>query len=331
VLSECVMMVSPVILVTGVNGLVGTALSVALSGSGRVVHGAVRSAASVSANFASPQHIIGDNGPTTHWKEACAGIDCIVHLAARTHALQDSRSGALSAYRRINVEGTKQLAHAAARSGVRRLVFLSSIKVNGEWTADRAFTEADSPRPEDAYGISKWEAEQALACIARETQLEVVVVRSPLVYGPGVKGNFLRLLRLVSRAAPLPLASVNNRRSLIHVGNLVEAVISCIDSPAAAGNTYLVSDGEDVSTPQLIRILARALGVPPRIFPFPTTLLELGAAMLGKRGEVTRLTRSLQVDSLRIRTELGWKPRFTLGEGLEQTARWYRALPADAQ
>jgi len=224
----------------------------------------------------------------------------------------------------VNVKATERLARMAAASGVKRFIFMSSIKVNGERTFDRSFTDADSPRPEDAYGISKWEAEQALARIAKETGLELVVLRAPLVYGPGVKGNFLRLMRLIARGAPLPFASVANRRSLVYVGNLVDAISACIEVPAAAGNTYLVSDGEDVSTPELIRALAAALGVPLRLFPLPPAVLKISGALVGKRGAIDRLTQSLQVDSSRIRAGLGWRPRFTLTEGIEQTARWYR-------
>ena len=211
----------------------------------------------------------------------------------------------------------------AAASGVKRLVFMSSIKVNGERTSGHPFTETDAPLPEDAYGISKWEAEQALGRIAHQTGLEIVVLRSPLVYGPGVKGNFLRLMALVVRGYPLPLASIHNRRSLIYVGNLVDAIIACLEQSAAAGKTYLVSDGEDISTPELIRAIASVLGIRAKLFPCPATFLTIGAALLGKSREVDRLIGSLQVDSSRIRAELAWQPRISLAQGLEQTAQWY--------
>ena len=208
---------------------------------------------------------------------------------------------------------------------MRRVVLLSSVKVNGESTAARPFTEDDAPRPEDAYGRSKLEAEQALARVARETGLEIVVLRPPLVYGPGVKGNFLRLMRLVARGMPLPLGAVRNRRSLIYVGNLADAIVAAVRAPRAAGATYLVADGEDVSTPDLVRGLAQALGVTARLPAFPLAALDLIAAVAGKRAELARLAGSLQVDSSRIRRELLWQPRYTLAQGLAETARWYHA------
>jgi nucleoside-diphosphate-sugar epimerase len=211
---------------------------------------------------------------------------------------------------------------------VRRLVFLSSVKVNGERTRERPCAEDDPPRPEDAYGDSKWAAEQALARVAAETGLEAVVLRPPLAYGPGVKGNFLRLMHLVARGVPLPLGAVVNRRSLIHAGNLAHAIVTALDAPRAAGRTYLVSDGEDVSTPELVRMLARALGVKPRLLPVPLAALGLAAALAGKRAELARLTGSLQVDSSRIRSELAWRPPFTLAQGLGLTARWYHSRSA---
>jgi nucleoside-diphosphate-sugar epimerase len=229
----------------------------------------------------------------------------------------------LAEYRRVNVAGSRRLAQQAAAAGARRLVFMSTIKVNGERTAERAYTEDDAPRPEDAYGISKQEAEQALREVAQKTGLEFVVLRPPLVYGPGVKGNFLRLMNLVARGVPLPLGAVDNRRSFIYIGNLAGAIVRALEAPQAAGRTYLVSDGEDVSTPDLVRALARALGVKPRLLSLPLAALVLAATLTGKRGEFTRLAGSLRVDSSRIRRELDWRPPFTLAQGLELTAKWY--------
>jgi nucleoside-diphosphate-sugar epimerase len=199
---------------------------------------------------------------------------------------------------------------------------MSSVKVNGESTA-RPFTEDDAPRPEDPYGVSKRETEEALARAAAETGLELVVLRPPLVYGPRVKGNFLRLIDWVARGAPLPLASIDNRRSLVHVGNLADAAIKAADAPQAAGRTYLVADGEDVSTPELVRALAQSLGVRARLLPCPPGLLRFGASLAGRQDEISRLAGSLQVDSARIRLELEWRPPFTLMQGLAQTAQWY--------
>lgn len=311
------------LLVTGANGFVGSALCEALERAGHGLRRAVRGPGNTGAPRATVA--VGDIGAKTDWRDALAGSDCVVHLAARTHVLREAAADPLAEYRRVNVEGTRRLAEQAAAAGVRRLVFLSSVKVNGERTVSQAFVEGDPPRPEDAYGISKWEAEQELLQIARATGLEVVVLRPPLVYGPGVKGNFLRLLRLVARGVPLPLASVHNWRSLVYLGNLVDAILTATGAPQSAGQTYLVSDGEDVPTPDLIRAIARALGAQPRLFPCPPALLRAAAALAGRGGEAARLTGSLQVDSSRIRRELGWQPPFTLGQGLAETARWFKS------
>jgi nucleoside-diphosphate-sugar epimerase len=307
------------VLVTGANGFVGRAVCAALAAQGRRVKRTFREGAAAAADtFAT-----GDLGPDTDWRGALEGVSCVVHLAARSHVLRETAPDALAEYRRINVEGTRALALQAARAGARRLVFMSSIKVNGEAT-EQPYTEHDAPRPEDAYGISKWETEQALARIAGETGLETVVLRPPLVYGPGVKGNFLRLMDLVARRVPLPLASVVNRRSLIYSGNLVDAVARAIDAPRAAGRTCLLSDDEDVSTPDLVRALAQALGVAPRLLPCPVALLRFGAALAGRRAELARLAGSLRVDSSAARRALDWQPRYTFEQGVAETARWYR-------
>jgi nucleoside-diphosphate-sugar epimerase len=309
------------ILVTGADGFVGQTLCETLLHGGYAVRGAVR--APGYKNQGTRTVVVGPMTAETDWMSSLEGIDAIVHLAARTHVTGEVPDGVLAKYRQVNVEATERLARMAAASGVKRLVFMSSIKVNGERTSGHPFTEDDTPLPEDAYGISKWEAEQALDRIAHQTGLEVVVLRSPLVYGPGVKGNFLRLMALVFRGYPLPLASVHNRRSLIYVGNLVDAIIACLELSAAAGKTYLVSDGEDISSPELIRAIASALGIQAKLFPCPVTFLTTGAALLGKSCEVDRLIGSLQVDSSKIRAELGWRPRILLAQGLEQTAQWY--------
>ena len=310
------------ILVTGANGFVGSALCSVLDAAGYETRCAVRRR--TKQPQAQEQTIsVGDIDGATDWAEALRDIESVVHLAARTHVIRETAPDPLATYRTVNVEGTRRLAEQAAAAGARRLVFLSSVKVNGERTAGRPFTEGDTPHPEDAYGTTKWEAEQALQAIERETGLQVVILRPPLVYGPGVKGNFLRLMKLVARGWPLPLASVRNRRSMVYVGNLVDAVLACIRSPAVADQTYLVSDGTDVSTPELVRALAKALGVAPRLFPFPPSLLMLGASFLGKGEEAARMLGSLQVDSSRIRREFGWQPPYTMQEGLAATARWF--------
>lgn len=304
-------------LVTGGNGFVGSALVSVLQE--LTVRRALRQPA---ADFRPGDFIVGDIGPGTDWRPALAGVDCVVHLAARTHVLKDTTNPLLE-YRRINVEATHNLAQQAAVAGVRRFVFLSSVKVNGDTTVGRPFTEDDPPRPEDAYGITKCEAEDALRRISANTGMEIVILRPPLVYGPGVKGNFLRLMHGIGWGMPLPLGSIFNRRTLIYVGNLVDAIIAAAESPVAAGKTYLVGDSEDVSTPELIQSIAAAMHVHPHLFSCPRVLLMSGATVLGKREEMRRLAGSLQIDSSRIRHELQWNPRFRLAQGLTETAQWY--------
>ncbi len=308
-------------LITGAGGFIGTALNLALTG----LHRPTRRAFRIRQGNGDPDNlVVGNLDEHTDWQRALEGVDAVIHLAGRAHVMRDTATDSLAEYRLINVQATAKLAMDAAKQGVRRLVYLSSVKVNGERTTDdHPFSEIDTPHPEDAYGRSKLEAEQALRDIADETGLEVVILRPPLVYGPGVKGNFLRMIRLIDRGVPLPLASINNRRSLIYIGNLVDAIITCLDVPAAAGKIFLVSDGEDVSTPNLIRKLAGAMGRPSRLMSCPPTLLHIGAALLGKRAAAMRLTGSLAVDSARIRNELSWKPRYSIDQGLNETAGWY--------
>ena len=304
---------------TGASGFIGQALCAAAAAGHRVRRAVRRAEGDDPATVT-----VGELAPDTDWRRALEGVQCVVHLAARTHVLSETARDPLAEYRRVNVEGTLRLAEQAAQAGVRRLVFMSSVKVNGEST-QRPFTERDDPRPEDGYGFSKRDAERALGRVSGTTGMEVVILRPPLVYGPGVKGNFLRLLDVVARRVPLPLASIRNRRSLIYVGNLVDAVLAAIASPRAAGGTYLLSDGEDVSTPELVREMARALGVAPRLLPCPSSWLKLAGAVTGRRAAVARLTGSLQVDSTAAHRDLEWRPRYTLAQGLAATARWYHA------
>lgn len=313
------------ILVTGATGFVGRLLCSRLLSEGWNVRGTILATESPSALVASIEPVLIEPlGPDTPWGHALAGVDTVIHLAARVHIMDDPASDPLTEFRTVNGEGTAQLAREAAKAGVKRLVFISSIKVNGEETTT-PYTTNSPPQASDPYGISKWEAELALRHIEAETGLEVVVVRPTLVYGPGVKANFFNMMKVVQRGIPLPLASVTNRRSLIYVGNLVDSLTTCAKHPAAAGKTYLVSDGEDISTPELIRRTARALGVPSRIFPFPLSLLNLAGAVTGKRAAINRLLGSLTVDSSSIRRELEWKPPFSMDEGLAETAAWFKA------
>jgi nucleoside-diphosphate-sugar epimerase len=265
---------------------------------------------------------ISSLGSETDWSRALKGVDTVVHLAARTHVMREVNSDPLTEYRSINVAGTAHLASAASESGVKRFIYLSSIKVNGEGRKE-PYTERDIPAPGDHYGISKWEAEMVLQRVHAETNMEVVIIRPPLVYGPGVKANFLQLIKIVNRGIPLPLSSVNNSRSVIYLGNLIDAIVACIDRPEAAGQTYLVSDGEDISTPELIRRVAAALGKAPRLFPCPPMMIRLAGKFTGRFAEVERLLGSLTVDTSKIQRELGWQAPYTLEQGLRETTEWF--------
>lgn len=318
------------IAVTGAAGFVGCALVKALSTRGLPVRGLVRTRNSLSCSSHSnfENFIVGDIHAGTDWSHSLRDVDCVIHCAARAHILREVASNPLAAYRIVNVAGTRHLAEQAATFGVKRLVYLSSVKVHGEKTeAGSRFAHNDKPMPEDAYGVSKWEAEQALREVSARTGLEIVIVRPPLVYGPEVKGNFRRLLGLAASGAPLPFGAVCNRRSLAGLANLVDLLIRCVDHPAAAGQTLLVSDDHDLSTPALIRGLRRALGKSPRLLPVPPSILRLAGRITGKAAEVERLIGSLQVDITHTREVLGWTPPVSVDEGLRQTAKWYLSQP----
>lgn len=319
---------------TGATGFVGRAVVCKLASRAfnvRAVVRTVNTSSSLAVNNIT-HTVVGDIDSHTDWSAALIGVDCVIHCAARTHVMHDTEADVFAAYRSVNVAGTRRLAEQAAAAGVGRLVFLSSLKVNGETTdglarpfgsswavcpSDGAGAHNDAP-PEDPYGISKWEAEQALWEVSAKTGLEVVVVRSPLVYGPGVKGNLARLLKLVRSGVPLPLGAVRNKRSLIGLDNLVDLLIRCVDHPAAAGQTFLVSDGEDLSTPDLLRHMAAAMGRSARLFTVPVSLLRLAGSALGKRAEIDRLVGSLQVDSSYTRQVLGWAPPVSVQEGIRR-------------
>ncbi|MBK9161535.1 MAG: SDR family oxidoreductase [Nitrosomonadales bacterium] len=310
-------------LVTGASGFVGQALCAELLFRGHSVCGAVRSRMS-SISSAVPVAVVGEIGADTDWTVALDGVEVVIHLAARVHVMRENAMDPLAEFRRINVAGTEHLARCAAASGVKRMVYVSSIKVNGEQTSSgQQFSETDMPAAQDPYGVSKWEAEQALRRVASETGLEDVIVRPPLVYGPGVKGNFAQMLNVVAKGIPLPFASLQNRRSLICLGNLVDALIACSTHPAAAGQTYLVSDGEDVSTTALIEKMAHALGRNSRLFYLPPVLLRILAALLGRPEQIARLLGSLRVNDEKIRGDLAWVSPFTMEQGLQATADWY--------
>jgi nucleoside-diphosphate-sugar epimerase len=310
-------------LITGASGFVGRPLCAELLARGYAVRAAVRNAAIAPENIAVS--VVGEIDGETRWAGALNGIDVVIHLAARVHVMHENADDPLAEFRRVNTEGTEHLARSAAANGVRRLVYVSSIKVNGEETSDGySYSEKDIPAPLDPYGSSKWEAEQLLQRTAQETGMEIVIVRPPLVYGAGVKGNFVQMMRVLAHGLPLPLASVRNKRDLVYAGNLVDALIVCATHPAAAGSTYLVSDGEPVSTPELLERLAQALGVTAHTFRFSPALLKLAGRLVGRSAQIERLLGSLQVDSGKIRRELNWTPPYSLQQGLQATAVWYR-------
>lgn len=312
------------VLVTGCNGFIGTAQAEQCLSRGWLVRGSVRSQEKKDRLPANVETAVtGEIGPDTDWSGALADVDAVVHLAAAVHDFSWPRKIDQTVYLRVNTAGTARLARACARAGVKRLVFLSTIKVQGEGGGE-GYTEKDPEDPRDPYAASKLEAEHALKEIAGRTRLEVVILRPPLVYGPGVRANFLRLIRLVERRIPLPLADVENRRSLIYVGNLTDAILACLDNAAAAGRTYLVADDRHPSTPELISAIAAELGVAPNLWRCPLRLLRAAAALLGKKGEAQRLTQSLWADTSRIRQELGWTPPYSLCEGIAATVKWYQ-------
>lgn len=312
-------------LLTGANGFVGSALRARLRKDGAPVRGVVRS--SNARPDGTEGVTIGGLASDTDWSEALKNVEQVVHLAARVHVMNDKSSDPLAEFRRVNVEGTGRLARQGAAKGVKRFVFLSSIKVNGEFTeVDRPFIADDVPAPEDPYGVSKHEAEQLLRQISAETGMEVVIIRPPLVYGPGVKANFGSMMRWLARGVPLPLAAVSkNRRSLVAVDNLVDLIMTCLNHPAAANQTFLVSDGEDLSTADLLKRMGMALGRPARLFYMPPALLKLGATALNKPGIYQRLCESLQLDITKTRQLLCWIPPVPVDEGLRRAADGFRA------
>ena len=268
---------------------------------------------------------IGSFDGETQWNENLTNLDVIIHSAARVHVMNDAESDPLAAFRKVNVEGTLNLARQAAASGVRRFIFISSIKVNGEGTAaGNPYTSDDTPAPVDPYGISKMEAEQGLRQLSAETAMEVVIIRPVLVYGPGVKANFLNMMRWLDKGVPLPFGAIYNNRSLVALDNLVDLVVTCIDHPVAGNQTFLVSDGEDLSTTELLNKMAKALHKPARLIPVPSWVLQVGAALLGKKALSQRLCGSLQVDITKTRTLLGWTPPVSTDDALAATALHFR-------
>jgi nucleoside-diphosphate-sugar epimerase len=316
------------ILVTGATGMVGRALTARLA---REQRWSVRLALRRSPADDAPPHdvsVVGEISADTLWDDALLNCDAVVHLAARVHQMRDLSSDPLADFRKINLEGTLHLARRAAHHGVKRLVFVSTVKVNGERSEiGHPFTEDDLPGPTDPYAISKHEAESGLRRIARDTGMEVVVARPPLVYGPGVQANFAALARAVRRGLPLPLGGVHNLRSLVAVDNLADFIATCLHHPSAANQTFLVSDGEDLSSADLVRRLAHALDKPVRLVPVPPALLVLAGTLLGRGAAVHRLCDNLQIDGRKARTLLGWIPPIGVSEGLRRAVTGLKAKP----
>ena len=309
---------NPRLLVTGANGFVGNAFCKQAVINGHAVRGAFRIAADIP-NSIDPI-VVSNINCSTEWGISLREVNAVVHLAASVHVMHDTEADPLAAFRAVNVEGTLNFARQAAAVGVRRFVFVSSVKVNGERTLPgRAFTEADASNPQDAYGQSKYEAEQGLRQLSADTGMEVVIIRPPLVYGPGAKANFAALMRVVQRGWPLPLGAVHNQRSLVALDNLVDFILTCIANPLAANQTFFVSDGQDLSTTDLVRSMARVAGVPARLLPVPVWVLNKGASLIGKGEEMQRLCGNLQVDISKAYSLLGWLPPVSVDEGLRRT------------
>jgi len=313
----------PRVLVTGASGFVGRELCQTLARSGICPVPVTRRSICGPIGGQDPV-VVGGIGVDTDWSRALTGSSVVVHLAARVHVMHETLSDLLGAYRDVNTHGTLNFAHQAAASGVRRFVFVSTVKVNGEG-GTTVYSESTPPGPADPYAISKWEAEQGLRVVAKNSGMEVVIIRPPLVYGPGVKANFLSMMRWLHRGIPLPFGAIHNKRSLVAVGNLVDLLITCLDHPAAANQTFLVGDDEDLSTTELLERMAAALGKPARLIPLPSWVILAGAALLDKRDLYWRLCGSLRVDISKSRELLGWSPPVSVDEGLRLTAAHYLA------
>jgi nucleoside-diphosphate-sugar epimerase len=317
------------VLITGASGFVGSAAVTSFASAGWFVVAQSRNPLNgkfLSTNIQSLQFSPVD---AALWQSVLTGCDAVLHTAARVHQVNDTSTNPLADYRAVNTEQTLGLARNAASHGVKRFVFLSSIKVNGEWTSENhPFRADDVPAPVDPYGISKHEAETGLREIAMQTGMQVVIVRPPLVYGPGAKANFLTMMRWLERGVPLPLGAIHNQRSLIGLGNLVDLLEKCITHPAAANQTFLASDGQDVSTTELLRVLAQALQVKPRLIPVPQAVLEGGLKLLGRGDLAQRLCGNLAVDIAKTHDLLVWTPPFSLEQGLRSTAEHFLAQRA---
>jgi nucleoside-diphosphate-sugar epimerase len=308
----------PVVSITGANGFLGRALCAVAVGRATEVRGVTRLSCDLPKGIENV--VVRSIDDNTVWRDALVGCYAVIHLAARVHVMQEAAANPLAEFRRVNVQGTLNLARQAAAAGVRRFVFVSSIGVNGAETFEQPFTAQDRVAPHSPYAVSKYEAELGLQALAAETGMEVVIIRPPLVYGPNAPGNFGSLMRWLKRGIPLPLGAIHNQRSLVALDNLVDLILTCLTHPAAANQTFLVSDGEDVSTTELLRRMGQALGRPARLAPVPASILKLAAAMVGKSDVAQRLCGSLQLDIEKTRRLLEWTPPLTLDQGLRKAA-----------
>lgn len=301
------------VVVTGANGYVGSHCCAALKQAGYIVRGTIRTAQPLDVET----FVTGDVGPDTDWTHALDGADVVIHTAARVHIFDETEPDSLAAFRRVNVAGTIRLAQQAAAAGVKRFLFISTVGIFGQKTPpDIPFTEKSPPHPYNPYAQSKWEAEQHLQSL--NADMEIVIVRAPLVYGPGAPGNFDRLVRWVSKGVPLPLGGLNNRRSFVGIDNLVDFLVLCVEHPAAAGQTLLVTDGEDLSTTQLIQHLARAQGKNILLIPVPPHPVRWALQLLGRQRLADQLYGSLVIDSSQTRQLTGWTPPVAVAEGLRR-------------
>lgn len=314
-------MLKKLIAVSGAQGFLAGALCAQLYRQGKIVRPIVRSLSPREAK----QIPVGDIGPSTDWSRALDGVDCLVHCAARVHMMNESAGDSPDAYHLVNTQGTINLAHQAVDAGVRRFIFISSAKVLGEVTFDgKSFTPDDDPAPCDSYSASKYEAEIALRDLGQTSSMEIVIIRPPLVYGPNVRANFATLMQAVIQGWPLQLGAINNQRSFVSLYNLVDLIALCIDHPLAANEIFLVSDGQDLSTPSLVRRIAEIEGVKARLIPVPVWILKAGGILCGRRPLVQRLCSNLQLDISKTQKMLGWTPPLSIDEGLRQTL-----LPAE--
>jgi nucleoside-diphosphate-sugar epimerase len=310
------------VLVTGASGFVGSALCRNFMEQGMTTIGVVRHLPE-NPVLGVDYQVVPSLMKSSLWKEILDGVDVVVHCAARAHFMRDSENDPLAVYREVNVEGTRFLAEQAVNCGIKRFLFLSSIKVNGECTSEQPFKADDIPNPKDSYGISKWEAEQVLQKIASNSNLEIVIIRPPLVYGPAVRANFLKVMKLVKSGLPLPLGAIQNSRSFVALDNLVDLILTCLHHPDAVNQTFLVSDGDDLSTPELLRRTAKAFGKSSRLIPVPVFLLRTIALLFGKADFAQRLCGSLQVDIVKVKKFLGWAPKVSVDAALLKTTKHF--------